>query len=802
MLKHYLKVALRHLKRQQMITLINIAGLSIAMACCILIVLFIRSEYSYDDFHRNGKNIYRVNSIFYRDGQGHEMSGTQAAAAPALKAELPAITSVVRVMVPNKTLMSYGDKRILENRSYADADFFKMFSFPLIAGDVNTVLKDPNTVVVSEKVARNFFGSTDVVGKMFRVENKFDYQVSGVMKDMPENTDLACDVIFSMRSYLDQYKSEGADLETEWMNFIGSYTYVQLADATNLTAFNKQLHAFSDRHVKKIANDLGQDFYFNLQPLSHIHLHPEGDSTKPDNSQLIYIYMAIALFIILIAAFNFMNLITARANERAVEVGLRKVMGSERRGLILQFLSEAVLLSLFAFVLSIIFALLAMPLFELVTNKTLTIFSVQNIPFLLELLLLAVGVGLLSGSYPAFYLSGFLPVVVMKGGFQSSGTRAIIRKSLVIAQFAIAIVLVSATIVVYSQLRYWQTKYLGFDKEGLVNIYLPWDDNGRKESHLLKEQLLRLPEVKSATASSIGLGSFVNNVNPVAKEGDSNDKSITTNIIIGDFDLAKTYGLRIIQGRDFSPQMATDSNSTFIVNEAMVKALQLQHPLGSRIEWRPGFTTRKGEIVGVVKDFNYASLANPVSPAIYIVNADQGGVLTVRLNPGGDLHKTMGKLENLWKSISPNEPFQSSFVSDDLAKQYTGEDRLATLFASFSILAIIIACMGLFGLSILISRQRTKEIGIRKVLGASTANITRLLSFDFMKLVMIAILFALPISWFLMHRWLQDFAFRIDLQWWMFVSAGVAAMGIALLTISFQSVKAALMNPVRSLRTE
>lgn len=801
MLKHYLKIALRHLKRQQMVTMINVVGLAIAMACCILIVLFIRSEYSYDNFHADRQHIYRVTSIFYKDGQGHEMGKTQFPVAPVMKAELPAVKAAVRITDDGQDVVAYGNKKVLERLAYADQGYLTMFNFPLKEGNPVTALKDPYTMVISEEIAHKYFGNEDPVGKVFKIENKFDCQVTGVLKTLPKNTDIGYDIVMSFNTIKEWNLKSGYKMEQEWMGFGDNTTYVQLASNTDMAAFDKAMKNFADRHVKKIANSLGQDFYFGIQPLSHVHLHPRGDTAKPDQEQLIYIYMAIALFVILIAAFNFMNLVTARANERAVEVGLRKVMGSEKRSLVLQFLTEAVLLSLLAFVLSIIFTLLAMPVFERITGKTLSVLVSENVPFLLQLLGLAVVVGLFTGCYPAFYLSSFLPVVVMKGGFQSSGSRAFVRKGLVVTQFAIAIILVSATIVVYAQLRYWQTRYLGFDKEGLVNIYLPSDDSGPHVGQLLKEELLRQPAVKSVTQSDMAMGRFINRVNPVAKEGDPSSKSVTGSIITGDFDLVKTLDIKLLQGRNFSPELATDSNDAFIVNEAMVKAMNLKDPIGARIEWRPGFTVRKGTIIGVSKDFNYASLAIPVDPAIYFIDPKLGSVLNIRLAKG-DIHAAMLQLEAAWKKVALDQPFQYSFVDDDLAKQYTSESGLATLFAAFSGLAIIIACMGLFGLSILIARQRTKEIGIRKVLGASAGNITVLLSRDFMQLVLLSILFALPVSWYLMYRWLQDFAFRINLQWWMFVSAGVVALLIALFTISFQSVRAAMMNPVKSLRTE
>ncbi|WP_343669425.1 ABC transporter permease [Chitinophaga sp.] len=800
MLKHYFRVALRHLRRQQIITVINILGLAIGMACCMLIVLFVRNEYGFDNFHPNGKNIYRVTNSFTKAGETNYGSNTQWPVGPYLKNEVSDIKESVRIMNVGTALYTYQDKQFVDPISYADAGYFTLFNFPLVKGNAQTALKEPYTMVITEKVAKKYFGNDDPLGKILKVENRFDCRITGVVKDLPLNTDVGKEVLLSYSTFEQLVKQDGGSME-QWYNFNDNTTFVLLPEGVSLNKMKSQLQGFTDRHVKAIASSLGEVFGLQLQPLANVHLHPQGDKHKQDNTHLLYIYIAIAIFIILIACFNFMNLITARANERAIEVGVRKVMGSERRQLVIQFMSEAVLLTTISFVLAIFLALLFMPWFDRITGKEFQLFTWSNLPFLGYLFAMSVGVGLLSGSYPALYLSGFLPVAVLKGGFKTSGSRVWIRKALVIAQFSIAIILIVATIVVYSQLRYWQNKYLGFDKERLVNVNIS-SESARKNIKVIKEDLLRQPGVQNVTVSNTAMGRYVGSVNPVVKEGDSEDKSIVTSVIMGDFDLLKTLDIKLTKGRDFSPGFATDSNNTFIVNEAMVKAMNLHDPIGQRIKWIPGFTERKGEIIGVARDFNYSTLTIPVSPAIYIVRNDGFSVMSIRLAKEGDLTKQVAAIENVWKKYVADYPFAYSFVADDLAQQYVSEDRLASLFGTFSLLAVVIACMGLFGLSILVARQRTKEIGIRKVLGASTANITRLLSQDFMQLVLVSLLIAVPISWFLMNKWLQDFAYRINVEWWMFVFAGVTAMIIALFTISFQSVKAALTNPVKSLRTE
>lgn len=800
MLKHYFRVALRHLRRQQIITVINILGLAIGMACCMLIVLFVRNEYGFDNFHPNGKNIYRVTNSFTKAGETSYGSNTQWPVGPYLKNEISDIKESVRVMNAGTAMYTYQGKQFVDPISYADAGYYTLFNFPLIKGNPKTALEEPYTMVITEKIAKKYFGNDDPIGKILKIENSYDCRITGVAKDLPLNTDIGKEVLLSYNTFAENVKKGGGSLD-QWYNFNDNTTYVQLPEGISMHKMNAQLQAFSDRHIKPIASKLGEVFMFQLQPLVNIHLHPQGDNDRQDNTHLLYIYIAIAVFIILIACFNFMNLITARANERAIEVGVRKVMGSERRQLIVQFMSEAVLLTTISFVLAIFLALLFMPWFDRITGKEFQLFTFNNLPFLFYLFGMSVGVGLLSGSYPALYLSGFLPVAVLKGGFKTAGSRVWIRKTLVIAQFSIAIILIVATIVVFSQLRFWQNKYLGFDKDRLVNVNIASESAG-KNLKVIKEDLLRQPGIQYVTVSNTAMGRYVGSVNPVLKEGDSEDKSIVTSVIMGDFDLLKTLDIKLTKGRDFSTGFATDSNNAFIVNEALVKAMNLHDPIGQRIKWLPGFTERKGEIIGVAKDFNYSTLTIPVSPAVYIVRNDGFSIMSIRLAKGGDVTKQLATIEQVWKKYVTDYPFSYSFVADDLARQYINQDRLASLFGTFSILAIVIACMGLFGLSILIARQRTKEIGIRKVLGASTANITRLLSQDFMQLVMVALLIAVPVSWYLMNQWLQDFAYRINVEWWMFVTAGITAMIIAFFTISFQSVKAALNNPVKSLRTE
>nr|WP_295869017.1 ABC transporter permease [uncultured Chitinophaga sp.] len=797
MFRNYCRIAFRHLQRHKFLTAINICGLAVGMASCILIVLYVRDELSFDRFHHKADNIYRLTKIESNTANGtmnHDAS-TQIAVGPALKREVAGINEVVRIFTPGTTSYAYGDKKILEARSgYADASFFQMFDFPLLEGDPATALKAPYTVVLTASAAKRYFGTESPVGKSLKVGNKYNCTVTGVAADMPANTDLRMDIIQSFATLT----SENNRWEEMWYMFTNNVTYVELADGVTPAKLAPLLENFAELHIRDITRKYGIQFFLELQPLKHMHLHPDSDSGGPDNTPMIALYVAIAAFIVLIACINFMNLTTARANERAREVGLRKALGAERRNLIWQFLTETLVISLLALTGAVLLVLVFMPVFNNITQKELVLFASADISVYGGLLLLVAGVGLLAGSYPALYLSGLIPVKVLKGNYVTPAMKTLIRRGLVVSQFAIAVVLIVASVVVYSQLRFWQEKNLGFNKDHLVNVYLDGVDS---KAALLREEVKALPGVQQASMSNFLIGVGIMNGTAIAREGADNKESFIANVISGDDALLKTTAIKLVAGRDFEPAMSTDSASAFIVNRAAAKRLGFTDPLGKRIEWRPGNLTKHGTIIGVVEDFNYRSLHYQIDPVVYQVRPQDAEVLTIRLAPG-DNQKQLAGIERVWNKLAPDSPFNFSFVEQDLQQQYTGERTMGKIFGIFASLAVFIACMGLLGLSMLIARQRTKEIGIRKVLGASVAHVSALLSRDFLKQVLAGIAIGVPIAWYGMEQWLSHFAFRVPLYWWLFVLTAVIVILIALLTVSIQSVKAALMNPVKSLRTE
>lgn len=802
MIRNYIKVAMRHLLRNKGITVINVAGLAIGMACCILIVLFIKEELSYNSFHVKGANIYRLTSVAqHKDGPVDHFFNTQFGAAPALKEESSRITDAVRFYEIWQMIISNGADKFKQDRvAYADAGFLQMFSFPMTAGNPASALKEPYTAVLTETTAKKYFGKEDPVGKIIRVQDDFDCLVTGVVKDVPSNSDIRFELLLSFETWRQNMIKGGRKPEGSWYGFHNNSTFVSMVPGVTPAMMQGELKTFVDKHIGEIAKRLGEKFNYELQPLANLHMRPHGDGNAAERKSKLYLYGAIGLFIILIACINFMNLVTARAHERGMEVGLRKVMGAERKALIMQFLVESILICLLSFLFAILLAQIMLPGFNYVTDKTLTLFSPQNISLFAMLLLLAVVIGLLAGSYPALYLSGFLPVLILKGGIKAAGTKSLFRKGLVVSQFTIAIALIIATIVIYTQLRYMQHKDLGYDKRGLVHFYL---DN-RKQAGVrqaFKAEMEKLPFVKNAAYTSSAIGDGSESVNPVGKEGSAVDDSQLANIVNADFSYFTKLGSKIVAGRDFDARFPSDSIDAFVINETAAKKLGLDKPVGSRIEWRGGPVPRKGTVIGVVEDFNFASLRQPIDAMVAMITPGDADVLTVRMQPG-DKQAQLARIESIWNKMMPVFPFNYSFVEASLADEYAQEQKDGSLFGAYAALAIIIACMGLFGLAMLVARQRTKEIGIRKVLGASVASITTLLSKDFIILVFIAILIASPIAWYGMDKWLQEFAYRTPMPWWAFVAAGGGALIIALSTISFQAIKAALLNPVRSLRSE
>jgi len=813
MLRNYLKVALRTLRKQRGFTAINVFGLAVGLACCLLIALYVLDELSYDRFHANADRIYRVNSDIKFGGNDMRFAVSPDPVGPTLLKDYPQVENFVRLHHWGTFLVKRaGASTNLreENILFADSTLFEVFSFPLVSGQPKRALAEPNTVVISESAARRHFGTRNPVGQSLVFDNDKAYKVTAVMRDLPANSHIQTHFFLTMLN--DDYP---------WGSWLSNnhYTYVLLKPGVNPVQFEKNFDAVIDKYVGPQVQQLigssmdkfrkaGNSMRFWLIPLTAIHLHGKQQIELSPNGdiQYVYVFSAVALFILLIACINFMNLATARSAGRAREVGVRKVLGSERRQLIGQFMTESVLMAVLAMALALLMVGAALPLFNVISAKKLQVGSLLSPILAAVVLVLPVLTGLLAGSYPALFLSSFRPIAVLKGGslagkLHAGLGRISLRSGLVVFQFITSIVLIVGTLVVYRQLHFIQTKKLGFDRQRLLTVNDVYALTNRAET--FKSEVMRLPGVESGSLSGYLPTPSNRNENAFFPEGKIDQKTGVNMQNWGvDHDYVKTLGMQIAKGRDFSRQFGSDSTG-MLLNEAAVKRFGFKDPIGKRVSQfndPQGKTIKTYTVLGVVKNFHFESLRRDIG-ALALTLSPNSGAVVFRLS-GSDPTALLRQIEAKWKQVAPGQPFSYSFLEDDFDAMYRAEQRVGTLVMTFSVLAILIACLGLFGLAAYMAEQRTKEIGVRKVLGASVSSIVGLLSKDFLKLVFIALLIATPLAWWAMSVWLQDFAYKIDVAWWMFALAGLLAVSIALLTVTFQALKAALVNPVMSLKTE
>jgi len=790
MLKNYLKIALRNLLRHKGYSFINVVGLAIGMACCILILLWVRDELSYDTFHPEGDRIYRVVQEQRFSGSVQQVAVVAAPVAPALANDFPEVEIAVRIR-PRPHLVSFGEKKFFGERiAYADSNVFKLFAFPLLRGNPETALATPRSVVITESMAKKYFGDEDPVGKVVKFDNRHDYAVTGVMKDVPFNSHIRADAIATFSAFYDE----------SWINNWGVnllWTYIRLKSGVSPQALNQKLPGFTKKYrgEETLAN-----ISYYLQPLRDIHLrsHLVAEMSANGDVAYIYIFSAVGVFILLIAAINYMNLATARAAQRVKEVGLRKVLGAYRLQLIKQFLGESLLWSFFALLCAIVVVELALPAFNEFAGKSLVLSYRADALVLAALLGVCVLVGMMAGSYPAFFLSAFQPATVLKGILRSGHRAALFRRVLVVSQFSIAIILLVGTIVVFQQLSFVKSQHLGFTKEHVVGINVR-DRALSGKTEMVKAEFLKTPQVVSATATSNFIGQFLGQTT-FQPEGDDQSKWLMSELYV-DADFIETMEMQIVAGRDFSRAIAGDSTTGFIVNEAAVKTMGLQTPeaaLGVRL--RRG-DSRNGPILGVVKDFNFNSLHREIEPLVMIYDPKDILPITVRIRPE-EVAGTLAALEQTWNRLSPAWPFEYSFMDESLDALYRADEKVGQIFGSFAAIAVAIASLGLLGLAAFTAERRTKEIGIRKVLGASVSGVVALLSKEFLQLVVLANLIAWPVAYFAAKKWLEEFAYRIDLGLTAFLLAAATALVIAFVTVSLQALKAALTNPVESLRYE
>ena len=800
MLRNYLKIAWRNIWKNKVFSAINIFGLSIGLACCILMFLLIQHELSYDKFNVQAKNIYRITSVMDGTDSKRNLAVTPAPWAPLMKKDYPEIKNFVRLLKDEKaTVGQTGEQHYYENDLlYSDSTFFDVFSFSLSKGNAALALEQPNSIILSKETAIKYFGEADPIGKTLEINSfgrNFNVQVTGVANDIPSNSHFTFNGLISLQTL--------GDLSNLW-SFHMFQSYLLVNNTASKAGLEKKFAGFVNKYIiNNPAADGKQDIF--LQPLSSIHLHSQmvGEIGTNGSATYVNVFTGIALFILLIACFNFTNLSTARSVSRAKEVGLRKVVGAERRQLIGQFLGETTLLAVIALILAVIIATIALPVFNRLSQRELSILDGNNYGLLFLLVALALFVGLLAGIYPATVLSSFKPVEVLKGKFQKSFKGIAFRKVLVTFQFAISIALVAGTILVFKQLQFLQTKKLGFDKDNVAIITLPRDTDSAKLQSL-KLSLLNDPSVTSvAAASSVPSANIP--VNLVNDGSIDLKKSSSMQMLFTDNDFIRTMKMKIVAGRDFTGSYATDKSEGFVLNEEAVRKLGWQNAeqaIGKTFQWvQPSVVLKTGKIIGVVQDFNITPLKSPVQPLVMHYFPGRFQYLYVRFN-GSNGSNAVDAVGEKFKALYSNQFFEYSFLNETLNALYASEKKLSKIFGYFSFLAILIACLGILGLSLYSIQQRIKEIGIRKVLGANVMSITSELMKEFFKPVLVAAIIATPVAWYGMSKWLEDFAYRIQINWMVFVFSAVLVFTIAILTMSFQAIKAAKANPVKNLRTE
>ena len=814
MFKNYFKIALRNLVKQRFYSVINILGLAIGLAACLLITLFVLDELSYDRYHEHADRIQRVQVSYSLGGQSGDYPVTAPPLARTVMETYPEIENAVRLRSQGSYTLYRGDQTYQEEDViFADSSLFSIFTLPLLYGNPTTALAQPNTLVISARSVQKYFGTdweqSPPLGETLLVgRDKEAYQVTGIFDRVPSNSHFHFDVFLSMPSLAESQ-------EEMWVSNMNFYTYLLLREDTDISALQTKLNetfkTYAAPEIEQFANvsyeeflESGNRFEYLLQPLTDIHLYSDLSAEIEANGDIryVYIFSAIALFVLLIACVNFMNLSTARSAGRAKEVGIRKTLGSMRKQLIGQFLVEAVLVSFLALLLAVLLAELALPFFNDLAGKQLTIQYLDPWYFLPLLLFTVLAIGVLAGSYPAFFLSAFRPASVLKGTLASRTGGVWLRNSLVVLQFAISVILITSTVVVYQQLDHIRNKKLGYDKEHVLVVHNTYYLGEQAET--FKNEVLRQPGVTAATLTGyVPAKAFSNNNNAIFP-GKNPDSDRTTSVpwFYVDHDYVPTMGMKMVIGRNFSRDFATDS-SALIINEAAARYFfDDTDPIGQELS---NFGNAAGEfdtytVVGVVQDFHYSTMRQKIMPMVIALGGNISA-LSLRVQPD-QVAATLATLEDQWSQFVPGLPFEYSFLDERFNDLYQSEQQLGTIFTVFCSLAIFIACLGLFGLAAYTAEQRTKEIGIRKVMGASVGSLVLLFSRDFTKLVLIALLIAVPVAYWMMNRWLDDFAYRITLGVGTFLIAGGTALLIAWLTIGFQSVRAAVANPVDSLRSE
>lgn len=783
MFKNYLKIAFRNITRHKSYTTINVLGLSIGMAASILILLWVNHESSYDNFHKDASNIYRV---IVSAGPNFTAAVNPAGMPPAIKEAIPEVKNTVRISHIEQHLFSINDLKYEEKRVFfADPSFMDVFDYPLLQGDRKTALTRVDGILLTESMAKKYFGNENALGKTLIIDNNNPITVTGILANPPSNSHFQFDFILPMAAIV----NNANDIKTNtWSNF-NFYTYIQVSPTANLSKLHTQLNRLFKDHIPESAMKAD----FQLQPITSIHLTTglQVDLPGHGNVQYVNIFFIVAIFIIIVACINFMNLATARSARRAKEVGLRKVVGAVRGQLIKQFLMESLLISFFSLILAVLIVVLTLPLFNLLADKDLAL-HLSDLGMLASIALIS---GILSGIYPSLILSGFQPIKVLKGNFGIPSGNLIFRNGLVVVQFVVSIILLIGTVVVYNQLQFIKNRSLGFDKENL--LYMPINGDFAQRPKLLTAALSANSYTENFTiVSELPINIYSGNLNVMWEGRDPNTQVVIPNIAVSE-SFTSVFNIKVLNGRSFSTAFNADS-SNYVINEKAAKTMGMtvDNAVGKSLS----LNGHPGKIIGVVQDFNFKPVQQAIEPLILNLNI-YGNYVVLRAKAGA-AEATIKALEKIHQDLNPSYPFTYNFLNQDLATQYKGEQRMSNIFNLFSLLAIFISSLGLYGLSAFLAQQRTREIGVRKVLGASIPNIIYLLTSGFTRLVLIAVIIAIPISLFAINRWLETFAYHIELSWLTFVLAPLAALVIAWATVSVEILKVAVMNPVVSLKSE
>lgn len=795
MLKNYIITAFRNLWRNKFFSFINIFGLSIGIACCMLIVLYTKDELSFDRFHKNKENIYIVTADLSAPGRPvNKLASTGMVQGPAFKAQVPEIEEFVRMQLTGLNIRYKGQVFEENYVMYTDANFFSVFSFPLIYGNPKTALNDLHSVVINEKIAEKYFGKTNVVGQTLDLNTGKSFEsfvITGVSKNSPQNSSIRTDMVLPIK--FAQSQSE----DTQWLNFFQN-TFVILKPGTNIPATINKLNKIYAIEAKAQVKEAAEKYGFNdkitygLKPFIDLHLSTEyTDSGMHHNSNPIYSYIlgGITLFILLIACINFINLTVARSLKRAKEIGIRKVVGSQRKQLIIQFLGESFLLSFFSFVLAIFITVLILPVFNDLANKELSFSYLLDVKLVAGYLLLFFITGLLAGFYPALVLSGFSPVETLSGKFRFSNNNYL-SKGLIVFQFTLATFLIVATGIIYSQFNFLMNYDLGYDTENVTSFRTPWLNNEKLD--VLKNELFKDPSISMITADQGGYMLTLAHINGRQSQ-EFNFRHI-------DPDYFPLFKIPVIKGRNFSPNLASDSTDAVIVNESFVKAAGWKEPIGEVVDFF--YNNKKFKVIGVIKDYHFSSLNEVIKPQLLTINcANRYQQVFLKTNPGNNV-QALRHLEKVFKKLYPFEIYHPVSLDTSNEESYSSEAKWKQIITFSALITIFISCIGLFGLAALSSEKRAKEISIRKVLGASTNLLVKTLSVDFLKLVLVAACIAAPAAWWAMSKWLENYPYHIELKLYMFVFSIALVLMLALLTVIYQAIKAAIANPAKNLRTD